>query len=130
MSNKTTFLKDAILKHVLRISPMAQPAGLYLALMKSDPGDDGLSGTEVSGGSYVRRSITMVSVTSDKCQNSNAISFPTPTADWGKVTHWVIFSAINGGNALLKGELDVEHNVKAGDSPLQFGIGSIVATET
>lgn len=84
-------------------SPAA--ATLYVALYTTDPGVDGASGTEVSGGSYARKSVVAAdwnaptAANPSVVSNVNAITFVTATGNWGTVTHFGIWRVSSSGTA-------------------------------
>lgn len=125
--NLTDYLEGAIAQHFLRTgSAVTQPTSLTLALYTVAPADDGTGGTEVTGGSYARQSITFTSGTSgtsaSRFQNSALISFPTATANWGTVVAFGVFD--NNGNMLITGPLTVSTPVNSG-SQFQVATGSL-----
>jgi len=73
--------------------------GLKLGLYTSDPGEDGTSGTEVSGGNYSRQSFTVGAATEDtsvtpsvgKISNAAAINFAANGAAWNGIEYAAIF---------------------------------------
>lgn len=95
---------------------------LYFALFTAAPSDSG-GGTEVSGGSYARvqydpsdSNWSAPSGGNGQTQNSNAITFPTATADWGTVVAVGVFDASTGGNLLVHGSLTTSKTVQNGDT--------------
>jgi hypothetical protein len=123
-NNFTDYLEAAIGQHFLRTgAAVAQPTSLTVALYTVDPGETGAAGTEVSGGSYARQTITFTTGTSGttatRFQNSALITFPTATAGWGTVVSFGIFD--NSGNMLVYGSLTTSKLVNNGD---QFTIAS------
>lgn len=114
MAAISDYLEAALLNHVLRNTPYAQPATVYLALYTAAPSDAG-GGTEVSGGGYARQAITFGAPASGQVQNSAAITFPQATADWGTITHVGIFDAGTAGNLLWWGALAAAKTIVAGD---------------
>jgi hypothetical protein len=74
--------------------------------------DDGTGITEPSTGSYARVSVTMNSTNwgewydSGFYANKTAIEFPTPSGDWGDITHWFVSDAASGGNIIASGPLN------------------------
>lgn len=104
---------------------------LYFALFTSAPSASG-GGTEVSGGSYARVSVTNNSTnfpaTSGNIKsNGTAIVFPTATANWGTITSWGVFDASSAGNLLAYGNLTSSQTVNSGDG-FQFAIGQFSVT--
>jgi len=87
---------------------------VYVALFTSDPGDDN-TGTEVSGGSYARQSVTFAAPSGGATSNSGDITFPEATADWGTVSHVGIYDASTDGNLLFHGALTQAKAVYSGD---------------
>lgn len=83
--------------------------------------------TEVVGGSYARQSLPVASwdAAVDRIKTTNAaITFPSPTADWGIVQYFVIFDS-TGTRALLVGALDTEFEILDGGEALSIPIGGI-----
>lgn len=100
-------------------SPYTPPGTLYLALFTQIPVDDGSGGVEVSGGSYARVAVTndittFPTVTNGVKRNGIAITFPTPTADWGTVTSFGIYDASSSGNLWYFGDLNNPLSVPSG----------------
>jgi hypothetical protein len=85
------------------------PTNCYFALFTALSAD-GTSVTEVSGGSYARKLMTNNSTnfpaaSSGSKSNGVAITFATPTADWGEVVGFGVYDASSGGNLLCHGFL-------------------------
>lgn len=110
------------------------PATLYFGLLTAAPSDSS-GGTEVSGGSYARVAVTTGTSafantqasgtgastgTGGTTSNSNAITFPAPTANWGSVTHFGVWDASSGGNLLIHGALTTPKTVNNGDAAPSF----------
>lgn len=116
------------------------PTTLYVALFTATPSDTG-GGTEVSGGSYARVAVTSAltawagtqaaastvasSGTSGTTSNNAAITFPSPTANWGSITSIGIFDATSGGNLLIWGALTTGKTVNNGDAAPSFAISAL-----
>ena len=111
MSN---YLENAVINAVLRNSSYTSPATVYVGLFTSDPTDAG-SGTEVSGGSYVRTAVTFGSPSNGVSTNSAAVEFPQATDNWGTVTHIGIHDAETSGNLLFHTALDTSKTIATGD---------------
>ncbi len=102
MASLSDYLEQALLDHIFSLSAgYSQPAALYGALHTGDPGETGAA-NEVSGGSYARVSIgvgaTNWTRTASEVANDNQITFPTPSADWGTISHCSLWDALSGGN--------------------------------
>ena len=66
------------------------------------PSDTG-GGTEVSGGSYARKSMPAMTVSGTSpttATNGAAVEFVTATGSWGTITHVGIFDASSSGNLM------------------------------
>jgi len=87
---------------------------VYLALYTDDP-TDADTGTEISGGSYARQSITFGAPSNGTSTNSAAIEFPAATANWGVITHVGIRDALTSGNLLYHTALDASKTINNGD---------------
>lgn len=127
------FLENTILDEVLGGTDYTPPATVYVALFTATPSDSG-GGTEVSGGSYVRKSVTNNSTnwpaaSGGSKSNGTAITFATASASWGTVTQFGIFDASTSGNLLYWGDLTTSKTIGSGDTA-SFAIGSLVVTQT
>lgn len=111
MSN---YLENALINATLRNTSYTSPATVYVGLHTADPTDAG-TGTEVSGGSYARTSVTFGSPSNGASTNSAAVEFPQATADWGTVTHIGIWDASSSGNLLYHTALDTSKAIATGD---------------
>jgi hypothetical protein len=103
-----------------------------VALFTANPSDSG-GGTEVTGGSYARVSVTnnttnWPNASSGSKSNGTAITFPTATANWGTVTAFGIFDASSAGNLLYWGTLSASKTVDNGDTA-SFASSAITITE-
>jgi hypothetical protein len=114
MSEMSNYLETALVNATLRNTSYTSPATVYAALFTTDPTDAG-SGTEVSGGSYARTSITFGSPSNGVTTNSADVTFPTCTVAWGTVTHMGIYDASTSGNLLYHTPLDASKTVDSGD---------------
>jgi len=99
---------------------------LYLGLLKATPSLDGVSpGSEVSGSNYSRKVLATSDWNTASTSNSAttitlvaALTFATPSADWGIITHVGVFSASSSGNLLDVCELTTSVNVTSGNAPI------------
>lgn len=134
MAAMSDYLEVELRKHIFRTGSFPKPSALYVALFTAAPSDAG-GGTEVSGGGYARvqrdpldANWTADSPTDGLTDNAAAITFPTPTADWGQVTHFGIFDASSGGNLLFHGGLTTPKTVNDGDPAPSFAAGALSIT--
>ena len=130
--SKSNYLENAILDHVLGGGDFTRPATVYVALYTVAPTDAG-GGTEVSGGSYARVSVTnnatnWPAAASGAKSNGTAITFPTASGDWGTVVAFAILDASSGGNFLYWGDLLSSRVVNNGDTA-SFAPGTLDITE-
>ena len=124
MSLSNTF-ETTTLKWLLTTDSVTRPTAWYVALYTAAPSDAG-GGTEVSGGSYVRKAATFT-VTGDTASNSAAVEFDVATASWGTVTHAGIFDASSGGNLIAYASLTASKLIDSGDV-LRFPISDLTVT--
>jgi hypothetical protein len=114
MAEMSNFLEDALINATLRATTYTSVATVYVSLWTSDPTDAG-SGTEVSGGSYARTSVTFAAPSNGVTTNDADVTFPTATASWG-VVGWIgINDAATSGNLLYHSPLDTSKTIDSGD---------------
>lgn len=130
--SKSNYLELELLDHVLGGADYTRPATVYVALFTVDPSDAG-GGTECTGGSYIRKSVTnndtnWPAAAAGAKANGTDITFIEATASWGTVTAMGIFDAESAGNLLYWGELTVDKAIDNGDTA-KFATGDIDITE-
>ena len=142
MSAMSDFLENKLVDQLFRGQSAPTTTTLYVALYTSAPSDSG-GGTEVSGGAYARVAVTSSlanwagtqsagstdasSGSGGQTSNNAAITFPTPTAGWGTVTHFAIYDASSGGNELFWGALTIAKTINQADT-VTFPAGSLSIT--
>ncbi|ODU24545.1 MAG: hypothetical protein ABS95_01770 [Verrucomicrobia bacterium SCN 57-15] len=128
--SKSNYLETKVLDAALGGQAFPSNANVYISLHTADPGEAG-AGAEVTGGSYARKAVandlTQWPSANPKV-NANVITFVTPTAGWGVVTHFGIWDAPTGGNLLFSGALTASKTINSGD-PVTFAAGAISITE-
>lgn len=112
----TTYFMNQVMGNVFntKTSP-ALPTEYYIGLSSTEPGLDGKGVTEpaLSAG-YSRVKLDVLSEpTAGVITNEQAISFEESTANWGTMTHFVIYDALDGGNLLMYDTLSTARNVEA-----------------
>lgn len=138
MAALSDYLENKIVDHILRATPFTAPATVYVGLLTAAPSDTG-GGTEVTGGSYARVAVTSATTawngthgtttgassgTDGTIENAATITFPTPSASWGTVTHWGVYDAATGGNLLFQAPLTVAKTINIGDA-VSFAAGAL-----
>ncbi|MGJ5817056.1 phage tail fiber protein [Paludibaculum fermentans] len=86
--------------------------GSYLSLHTADPGETGTS--EVTGGSYSRKSWTFSGPTNGVITSSATVLFTGMPAV--SVTHFGVWDAATGGNCLWTGPATASKTYGAGDT--------------
>lgn len=126
MAEMSNFLENALINATLRNTSYTTPTTVYVALYTSDP-TDADTGTEVSGTSYARQSVTFGSPSNGVTTNSAAVEFPQAGGSWGTVTHIGIRDASTSGNLLYHTALDASKAIATGDV-FRIASGSLSVT--
>jgi hypothetical protein len=123
-------LEDLIRTHLMRTGTWAKSTARHFSLHTSDPGDTGAG--EVVGGSYARvqrdaadANWTAGTPTDGITDNVAAITYPSPSANWGLITHVGMWDSAAAGTFLASGALVVPKNVNGGDAAPSFAIGDL-----
>ena len=112
MSGFSTYLDDNIINHIFK-GVVYTPPTKYLALFRQSTGlqdNHGFASFELasSDGAYARVALedSMWSPSfNGVTKNTEELSFPVATTDWGEVTHIGIMDAATGGNCIAWGAL-------------------------
>lgn len=154
MAGKSDFLENKFIDWFFRAQAVGiteatagagtGPAHLFVGLLTAAPSDTG-GGTEATGGSYARVSVTSSltawagtqsagsttasSGTGGTTSNNAAITFPSPTGNWGACTHLGIYDATSAGNLLYWVALTTPKTINNGDAAPSFAIGALTVTE-
>jgi hypothetical protein len=136
------FLENKLIDQIFRGESAPTTSTLYVGLLTAAPSDSG-GGTEVSGNNYSRASVsstlanwagtqssgstTTSSGTGGATSNNGAITFATPSGNWGEVTHFGIYDAASSGNLLFYGSLTISKTINNGDT-VSFPAGSLSIT--
>jgi hypothetical protein len=126
MAEMSNFLETALINATLRNTSYTSPATVYVGLYTSDP-TDANTGTEVSGGSYARTSVTFGAPSNGVTTNSAAVEFPQATGTWGTVGWIGILDAATSGNLLYHTALDTSKTISSGDI-FKISIGNLSVT--
>jgi len=114
MAEMSNYLENALINATLRNTSYTSPTTVYVALYTSDP-TDADTGTEISGGSYARQSVTFGAPSNGVSTNSSSVTFPTATGNWGTITHIGLRDALTAGNLLYHTPLDASKTVNTSD---------------
>lgn len=130
MSGMSDYLEAALIGHIFRGSAFSMPTTLAIGLLTATASDTG-GGTEVTGGDYARVTLNPSAANwsaptgnDGTTKNNSLLTFPTPTADWGRITHWGLYDAASSGNLLFWGALTTPKNVNNGDPAPTIAIGA------
>ena len=126
MAEMSNYLENALINATLRNTSYTSPATVYVGLYTSDP-TDANTGTEVSGGSYVRTAVTFGAPSNGVSTNSAAVEFPQATGSWGTVGWIGILDASTSGNLLYHTALDTSKTIDSGDI-FKISIGNLSVT--
>ena len=126
---KSDYLERKNLDHNLGTTTFTKPTAVYVALLSSNPTDAG-AGSEVTGGSYSRKTTTFTpAATNASVTSASNVSdlvwtnLPTTT-----ISHVAIFDAPTGGNMLYHAPLTANKSVASGDG-YTVSIGQLVVQE-
>lgn len=136
----SNYLENKLIDAFLRGQTYTMPTTVYVALATTS-GSDAACGTEVTGGSYARVAVTSSmanwagtqgagttvasSGTGGTTSNNNAITFPSPTANWGQVVEFCVFDASTSGNLLFREALTTNKTINNGDAAPSFAAGAL-----
>lgn len=114
MAEISNYLENALINGTIRATSYTAPSTVYVGLYTSDP-TDANTGTEVTGGSYVRQSATFAAPSNGSSASNADITFPQATANWGTVGWIGILDASTSGNLLYHTALDASKTIETGD---------------
>ena len=126
MAEMSNYLENALINGTLRATSYTAPTTVYVGLYTTDP-TDANTGTEVSGGSYARTSVTFGAPSNGVTTNSAAVTFPTATGTWGTVGWIGILDAATSGNLLYHTPLTSSKSITSGDI-FTIAIGNLSVT--
>ena len=126
MAEISNYLEDALINGTLRATTFTAPAAVYISLHTADPTDAG-TGTEVSGGSYIRQSATFAAPSNGASASNADVTFPQATGNWGTIGWIGIWDAQTTGNMLYHTALDASKVIDTGDI-FKIASGSLTVT--
>ena len=126
MAEFSDYLENKVLDHVLRNTSYTSPTTVYVGLYTSNPTDTN-SGTEVTGGSYARQSLSVSAASGGIVTSSADVTFPQCTVLWGSVGFIGILDAVTSGNLLMHTALTTAKTIDVGDI-LKITSGNLTVT--
>jgi hypothetical protein len=126
MAEISNYLEQALINGTIRGTNYTAPTTIYVALYTTDP-TDADTGTEVSGGSYARQSVTFSAPSNGTSTNSGVVEFPQATGSWGTIGWLGLRDASTTGNLLYHTALDVSKPITTGDI-FKIAIGNLSVT--
>lgn len=112
-NNLTNAAENLILDHFLGVTAYTFDSTLFVGLYTVAP-TDSAGGTEVTGGSYVRKACIFDAAVSGATQNASDVDFTgMPAATTVAVA---VHTAVTGGTMLMYGTLTTNKTTDAGDT--------------
>lgn len=115
MSAMSDYLEVKILDHITGRTLYPKPSAVYLGLSTGDFTDTGTGSSELTGNNYSRVSVAFDAAASGATQNTSTISFAAASGNWGTISHWALFDAASGGNALIVGAFNASKVIETND---------------
>ena len=112
----TTYFLNQVMGNLFKTKETpALPSEYYIGLSSAAPNISGGNVTEpLSNSGYKRVKLENLSEPTDGViTNEQAISFDESTANWGTMSHFVIYDALEAGNLLMYDTLSTPRNVEA-----------------
>jgi hypothetical protein len=134
--------ENQVIDTIFRAQATSLTANVFVGLSTAACSDSTV-GTEVTGGSYARVAVarslanwagtqgagTTVASSGTGGQTSNniVVTFATPSAGWGLVTHAFVADALTGNNLLFCQALTTSKTINSGDT-VSFPAGALTFT--
>jgi hypothetical protein len=135
MSAASDWLEGQIGTHLLRTGSWTKPTAVWVALYTVLPNDAGTGGTEVSttDTGYARiqhghadDKWTAPVSGNGEFSNIGVVQFPAPVGtNWGTIVGFGLHSAVTGGDFYLRGAMDQNVTVNAGDPAPAYAEGAL-----
>lgn len=112
----TTYFLNQVMGNLFKTKETpALPSEYYIGLSSTAPNISGGNVTEpLSNSGYKRVKLENLSEPANGViTNEQAISFDESTANWGTMSHFVIYDALEAGNLLMYDTLSTPRNVEA-----------------
>lgn len=115
MAGMVTGLANSVLDLIYRQQPMTPPPGVFLGLLVSAPGPDGVGGSELSASGYQRQAVAFAPAVDRAIVNGAEIVFTAEAPEaWGTLNLWALFDAPTGGAVMHWDRIDPRLVVDAG----------------
>jgi len=130
----TNYANNKVLDQLFGAIALPCTTILYFGLSKTPATKSGTV-AEPLGGAYARalalNDVTHfpVAVAGTK-SNAAAITFPSPTANWGSIVSVFVADAANGGNVIAMADLPSPKNIVAGGAAPSIGVGALFLSHT
>ncbi len=99
------YLEEMLIDAVYRSGSFTAPTTYWAHLYNTDPGDDGGTDGELTGGDYAPIQFTLNDSTSEttgyRVTNNGDITFPTATSDWSTINFIAIYDGSDASSANL-----------------------------
>lgn len=120
---KSNYLDNKDLDHNLGTTTFTKPSAVYVALFNGNPSS---GGTEASGGSYARQTVTFSAASSGTATSNVAVNFTSMPAT--TINYVGLYDASTAGNLLYYQSI-TSKTTNSGDT-VQFASGAITVSES
>lgn len=124
--SKTNYHEDAVLNTARGTDLTAWTP--YVGLLTAVSDGEASSFTEVSGNNYARQSVTFGAPSGGTMANTGLITFPTPSGNWGTITHFIVADAVSAGNTRYWNTVTASQVVNTGNV-VTIAIGALTVSE-
>lgn len=100
MSDMSNYLENKVIDVFFRNQSFTAAPTVYVALFTAVSDAEAGTGTEVSGGGYARQAVTFGSPSNGVSSNSATVTWTASSGNFGTCSHFCVFDASTGGNAL------------------------------
>jgi len=124
-------VENYALNHIFRRVTWTIATPMYVALSVAAPGESGSTASEPttpgSGKNYARVAIysgTWNAAVGGSLDNALAITFNEASADWGTISHFMVYTQSTAGTMICWGSLDTAKTISSNDTP-RFAAGDL-----
>ena len=112
----TNTIDQAILDHLFGLAAWTAPTEWWAGYSTADPGKDGATLAEPTGGGYARVEVTDWARSTSEVDNDAVITFAEATDDQGTITYACLFDG-EEGDLIWSAALTASKAVTTGDTP-------------